>query len=239
MGPGADDGKGMRMDFNKIVEVISERKGVVAAAALGIVALGGLAWALSTGPLTSVDAGSGSTGSTGLGAPSAMGSAMTADPGAEETAGEPAVQGNSAVEGAAVEDGRSSAGGEGEGDGTADGKPAQNQQAPKPPHAHSWSAVYRTEPVYGEQWVSKWEDVFIKRQERYRCTTCGAAYYSLSEMNAHLDSTIDWDNMTGHAGYLDDSYDIWEKRDNGSYQTVQTGTKQVLDHYECSCGAMR
>ena len=86
---------------------------------------------------------------------------------------------------------------------------------------------------------TKWEDVFIKRQERYRCTTCGATYYSLSEMNAHLDSTIDWDNMTGHAGYLDDSYDIWEKRDNGSYQTVQTGTKQVLDHYECSCGAMR
>lgn len=236
MGPGADDGKGMRMDFNKIVEVISERKGVVAAAALGIAALGGLAWALSTGPLTSVDAGSGSTGSTGPGAPSAMGSAITADPGAEETAGEPVVQGDSAVEGAAVEDGRSSAGGEGEGDGTADGKPAQNQQAPKPSHAHSWSAVYRTESVYGEQWVSKWEDVFIKRQERWICG-CGQTFSDWSSCTSHRAAMAEAGTPCGRV--IDDSYDIWEKRDNGSYQNVQTGTKQVLDHYECSCGATK
>lgn len=60
MGPGADDGEGMKMEFNKIVEVISERKGA-AAAVLGIAALGGLAWALSTGPLTPLRVGEGST----------------------------------------------------------------------------------------------------------------------------------------------------------------------------------
>lgn len=50
-GPARTAGKGMRMDFKNIVEFVSGRKGAVAAAALGIAALGGLAWALSTGPL--------------------------------------------------------------------------------------------------------------------------------------------------------------------------------------------
>lgn len=128
------------------------------------------------------------------------------------------------------------------------GKPAPQKPSPapapeperpsRPAHTHSWSAVYRDEPVYGQQWVSKWEDVYT-RHERYRCTTCGATYYSLGEMNAHLDSTIDWDAMTGHAGYLDDSYTTVEKVDKGSSQTVQTGTKKVLDHYECACGARK
>lgn len=79
MGPGADDGKGMRMDFNKIVEIISERKGAVAAAALGIAALGGLAWALSTGPLTPVGDGAGPAGSMGSHSPAAVGSAEPDD----------------------------------------------------------------------------------------------------------------------------------------------------------------
>ena len=44
----------------------------------------------------------------------------------------------------------------------------------------------------------------------------------------------------GNCGtYIDDSYDVYEKEDHGSYQTVQTGTKQVLDHYACSCGAVK
>ena len=118
------------------------------------------------------------------------------------------------------------------------GSQTQGPSRPKPSHTHSWQAVYRDEPVYSQQWVSKWEDVYT-RHERYQCTTCGATYYSLGEMNAHLDSTIDWDEMTGHAGYLDDSYTTVEKVDKGSYQTVQTGTKRVLDHHECACGARK
>lgn len=255
------------MDFKEIVEIMSERKGAVAAAALGIAALGGLAWALSTGPLTPVGDRAGSTGSMGSQPPAAMGSAETNDGAPVEPEENPAS--NEEAEPAAGDltetEPQSPATGSGEGAGDFGKQQASSQTAskpsqgesepsapkpspkpdapkpskPKPSHKHSWNAVYRTEPVYGQQWVSKWEDVFIKRQERYRCTTCGATYYSLGEMNAHLDSTIDWDSMTGHAGYLDDSYDVWEKRDNGSYQTVQTGTKQVLDHYECSCGATK
>lgn len=247
------------MDFEEIVEIISERKGAVAAATVGIAALGGLAWVLSTGPLTPIEPGAGSTGSMDSGATVTMGSAATADPDAEKSAVEPAEQEDSAVEGAAAADAQEGATGEDKEGGTANGKPVQNQQSPKPhqgpaqpspkpeapkpstqkpSHKHSWSAVYRNEPVYGQQWVSKWEDVYT-RHERYRCTTCGATYYSLGEMNAHLDSTIDWDEMTGHAGYLDDSYTTVEKVDKGSYQTVQTGTTQVLDHYACSCGATK
>ena len=257
----------MRMDFKEIAEVISERKGAVAAAALGIAALGGLAWALSTGPLTPVGDGAGSTGSMGSHSPAAMGSAKADDGVMHEPDEAPeSTEGEEPATGDPTEtEPQSPAAGSGEGAGDsgkqqassqATSKPSQGgsepsapkpspkpdapkPSKPKPSHKHSWNAVYRTEPVYGQQWVSKWEDVFIKRQERYRCTTCGATYYSLGEMNAHLDSTIDWDSMTGHAGYLDDSYDVWEKRDNGSYQTVQTGTKQVLDHYECSCGATK
>lgn len=133
--------------------------------------------------------------------------------------------------------GASQGGGQAQAPSTGGGQ-AQKPSKPKPSHTHSWQAVYRTEPVYEQQWVSKWEDVYT-RHERYRCTTCGATYYSLGEMNAHLDSTIDWDEMTGHAGYLDDSYTTVEKVDNGSYQSVQTGTRQVLDHYECACGATK
>lgn len=256
------------MDFKEIVEVISERKGAAAAAALGIAALGGLAWALSTGPLTPVGDGAGSTGSTGSHSPAAVGSAETddgvmpeSDEAPESTEGEepaagdptasdrqsPAAGGDEVASGDSGKQQASSQGASKPSQGASKPsapKPSPKPDSPKPSkpkpsHTHSWNAVYRTEPVYGQQWVSKWEDVFIKRQERYRCTTCGATYYSLGEMNAHLDSTIDWDSMTGHAGYLDDSYDVWEKRDNGSYQTVQTGTKQVLDHYECSCGATK
>lgn len=41
------------------------------------------------------------------------------------------------------------------------------------------------------------------------------------------------------ASAIDQSYTMVEKVDKGSYQTVQTGPKQVLDHYECSCGATK
>lgn len=244
------------MDFKEIAEVISERKGAVAAAALGIAALGGLAWALSTGPLTPVGDRAGSTGSMGSQPPAAMGSAETNDGAPVEPEENPAS--NEEAEPAAGDltetEPQSPATGSGEGAGDfgkqqassqtaskpsqgeskpSSPKPSPKPDAPKPSHKHSWSAVYRTEPVYGQQWVSKWEDVYKGRVEKYTCNGCGAPWST-----AHaLEYAKKGDKS--HGTYVDDSYDVWEKEDHGSYQTVQTGTKQVLDHYECSCGATK
>lgn len=246
----------MRMDFKEIVEIMSERKGAVAAAALGIAALGGLAWALSTGPLTPVGDRAGSTGSMGSQPPAAMGSAETNDGAPVEPEENPAS--NEEAEPAAGDltetEPQSPATGSGEGAGDfgkqqassqtaskpsqgeskpSSPKPSPKPDAPKPSHKHSWSAVYRTEPVYGQQWVSKWEDVYKGRVEKYTCNGCGAPWST-----AHaLEYAKKGDKS--HGTYVDDSYDVWEKEDHGSYQTVQTGTKQVLDHYECSCGATK
>ena len=114
---------------------------------------------------------------------------------------------------------------------------APKPSKPKPSHTHSWNAVYRTGPVCGQQWVSKWVDAYKGRQERYICNQCGYVAMSGAQLDKHfMDSYL----AGGNCGtYLDGSYDIWEKEDHGSYQTVQTGTKQVLDHYECSCGATK
>lgn len=244
------------MDFKEIAEVISERKGAVAAAALGIAALGGLAWALSTGPLTPVGDRAGSTGSMGSQPPAAMGSAETNDGAPVEPEENPAS--NEEAEPAAGDltetEPQSPATGSGEGAGDSgkqqassqtaskpsqgeskpsSPKPSPKPDAPKPSHKHSWNAVYRTEPVYGQQWVSKWEDVYKGRVEKYTCNGCGAPWST-----AHaLEYAKKGDKS--HGTYVDDSYDVWEKEDHGSYQTVQTGTKQVLDHYECSCGATK
>ncbi len=54
--------------------------------------------------------------------------------------------------------------------------------------------------------------------------------------DSHIFGTYGDAQHPNGASAIDQSYDIWEKEDHGSYQTVQTGTKQVLDHYECSCG---
>lgn len=244
------------MDFKEIVEIMSERKGAVAAAALGIAALGGLAWALSTGPLTPVGDRAGSTGSMGSQPPAAMGSAETDDGAPVEPEENPAS--NEEAEPAAGDltetEPQSPATGSDEGAGDSgkqqassqtaskpsqgeskpsSPKPSPKPDAPKPSHKHSWNAVYRTEPVYGQQWVSKWEDVYKGRVEKYTCNGCGAPWST-----AHaLEYAKKGDKS--HGTYVDNSYDVWEKEDHGSYQTVQTGTKQVLDHYECSCGATK
>ena len=247
----------------------------MAAAALGVAAIGGLAWALSTGPLVPAVTAAGSTAGSGTAA-AAAGSAPS-DPSAEgaaDAAGEPkADEREDAGEAAdskaeSDEDGKKAEpakgeGGKGQTSSKYPSKPGQGGSAPsrlrvlglgvtparrRPDRAHRASRrppSLRTSTA-GRRSTARSPSTSSSgcrngrtsssKQERYRCTTCGATYYSLGEMNAHLDSTIDWDTMTGHAGYLDDSYDVWEKRDNGSYQTVQTGTKQVLDHCECSCG---
>lgn len=123
-------------------------------------------------------------------------------------------------------------------------KPAGSGSASssKPSHTHSWQPVYRTEPVYGQKqvWVPKMEEVFVERVPRYVCTRCGAAFNSEDAVCDHIWSLYDQGDPS-HGSYLDDSYDVWETCDNGHYetQTVQTGTKQVLDHYSCPCGATK
>ena len=261
------------MDFKEIAGIMSERKGAVAAAALGVAALGGLAWALSTGPLTPVVDGAGSAGSMGSHSPVAVGSA---EPGADAPAEPEEDPASSEEAGSAAgdptrPDPQSPAAGSGEGAGDpgkqqassqAASKPSHGESrpsapkpspkpsapkpspkpdapkppAPKPSHQHSWTAVYRSEPVYGQQWVSKWEDVYT-RHERYVCNQCGFVASSGSQLDNHfMDSYL----AGGNCGtYIDDSYTTVEKVDKGSYQTVQTGTKQVLDHYGCSCGATK
>ena len=127
------------------------------------------------------------------------------------------------------------------------GKPAPQKPSPapapeperpsRPAHSHSWSAVYRDDPVYGQQWVSKWEDVYT-RHGCFTCNGCGRQFPTVDAFIAHSDAALDAGDW-GHGGYTDDSYTTVEKVDRGSYQTVQTGTKKVLDHYECACGARK
>lgn len=251
------------MDFKNIVEMVTERKGAVAAAALGIAALGGLAWALSTGPLTPVGDGAGSTGSTGSHSPAAMGSAKADDgvmpepdeapestEGEEPAAGDPTETEPQSPAAGSGEGARDS--GKQQASSQAASKPSKGASkpsapkpdapkppAPKPSHTHSWNAVYRTEPVYGQQWVSKWEDVYKGRQICWECSACGCKFMSDSAIDSHIWGTYGDAQHPNGASAIDQSYDIWEKEDHGSYQTVQTGTKQVLDHYECSCGATK
>ena len=264
------------MDFKEIAGIMSERKGAVATAALGVAALGGLAWALSTGPLTPVVDGAGSAGSMGSHSPVAVGSA---EPGADAPAEPEEDLASSEEAGPAAgdptgTDPQSPAAGSGEGAGDpgkqqassqaaskpshgesrpstpnpspkpSAPKPSPKPDAPKPPtpkpsHTHSWNAVYRTEPVYGQQWVSKWEDVYKGRQVCWECSACGCKFMSDSAIDSHIWDTYGDAQHPNGASAIDQSYDIWEKEDHGSYQTVQTGTKQVLDHYECSCGATK
>lgn len=124
----------MRMDFKEIAEVISERKGAVAAAALGIAALGGLAWALSTGPLTPVGDGAGSTGSTGSHSPAAVGSAETDDGVMPEPDEAPeSTEGEEPAKGDPTEtEPQSPAAGSGEGAGGSGKQQASSQATSKP-----------------------------------------------------------------------------------------------------------
>ena len=116
------------------------------------------------------------------------------------------------------------------------GSGSQTTTPSKPAHQHSWQPVYRDEAVYETQqvWVPKQE---IVRHERYVCRQCGYSAGSVQEMQDHFLSSY---MSGGNCGtYLNDSWD--EVVDNGHYesQRVQTGTRQVLDHYACSCGATK
>lgn len=120
-------------------------------------------------------------------------------------------------------------------------KPAGSGSASssKPSHTHSWQPVYRTEPVYEQKWVSKIDQKWIPGVPTYTCSGCGAVFYSVDAVCDHIWSLYDQGDPS-HASYINGAEGgHWEEVDNGSYQQVQTGTKQVLDHYECSCGARK
>lgn len=97
--------------------------------------------------------------------------------------------------------------------------------------------IYKTEPVYEKQWVPNIVEVYKGRQGRYIDTSTGEVFSSLDALDARATEL----NKQGIAagGYIDDSYDIWEKEDHGHYENVQVGTKQVavgtrqvIDHWE-------
>lgn len=106
-------------------------------------------------------------------------------------------------------------------------------------HQHTWVNVTREEPVYEQRWVSNYVDVYKGRQEKYVCNGCGYTTSSLSDMGAHFRAAAKAGNYSC-GSYVDDSYDIWEKEDQGSYKQVQVGTKTVVTGQRCTgCGATR
>ena len=136
------------MDFKEIVEAISERKGAVAAAAVGIAALGGLAWALSTGPLTPVGVAVGSAGSMGSHSPAAVGSAETDDCMMPESDGAPeSTEGEEPAKGDPTEtEPQSPAAGSGESAGNSGKQQASSQAASKPSKGESEPSAPKPSP---------------------------------------------------------------------------------------------
>lgn len=106
-------------------------------------------------------------------------------------------------------------------------------------HQHTWVNVTRDEPVYEQRWVSNYVDVYKGRQEKYVCNGCGFTTSSLSAMGDHFDEAAQAGRYSC-GSYVDDSYDIWEKEDHGSYKQVQVGTKTVVTGQRCTgCGATK
>lgn len=249
--------------MNRIMDAVKAHPSVLAGL-LAAALLAGVAVALSTQPLVPSGGGAGSTGSMGSHSPAAMGSAEADDGAMSEPDEAPeSAEGEEPAKGDPTASNKQSPAAEG--DEVASGDPGNQQAssqaatkpsqgaskpsapkpspkpgapkppAPKPSHQHSWAAVYRTEPVYGQQWVSKWEDVYT-RHERWACG-CGQTFDNWNSCTTHRAAMAEAGNPCGRV--VDDSYTTVEKVDRGSYQTVQTGTEQVLDHYECSCGATK
>lgn len=244
--------------MNKMMEALKAHPSALVGL-LGAALIAGVAFALSTQPLVPRGGGAGSAGSTPAVAGSSAGSARASSPAPDETGPDDAVgdtagggEGDAPAEDPAGE-AKTQAGSPADKGGSSQGgasaaKPSKpssggsaggTTQKPKPSHTHSWQAVYRTEPVYSQQWVSKWEDVYKGTQICWECSACHKRFYSDSEIDSHVWDTYGDAQHPNGASAIDQSYEIWEKEDHGSYQNVQTGTRQVLDHYECACGARK
>lgn len=130
-------------------------------------------------------------------------------------------------------------GGNGQSSGGSTSGGTSGSQAAQPACQHTWVNVTREEPVYEQRWVSNYVDVYKGRQEKYVCNGCGYTTSSLSDMGAHFRAAAKAGNYSC-GSYVDDSYDIWEKEDQGSYKQVQVGTKTVVTGQRCTaCGATR
>ena len=129
--------------------------------------------------------------------------------------------------------------GQSSGGSTSGGTSGSGSQAAPAAHQHTWVNVTREEPVYEQRWVSNYVDVYKGRQEKYVCNGCGFTTSSLSAMGDHFDEAAQAGRYSC-GSYVDDSYDIWEKEDQGSYKQVQVGTKTVVTGQRCTgCGATR
>ena len=129
--------------------------------------------------------------------------------------------------------------GQSSGGSTSGGASGSGSQAAHTAHQHTWVNVTRDEPVYEQRWVSNYVDVYKGRQGKYVCNGCGFTTSSLSAMGDHFDEAAEAGRYSC-GSYVDDSYDIWEKEDQGSYKQVQVGTKTVVTGQRCTgCGATR
>ena len=102
-------------------------------------------------------------------------------------------------------------------------------------HQHSWSPVYRSETTYTTVDVY---DEYENVSSYYICSVCGAEYDTYDAWSAHSDAMLE--QGSPHSACYEGS------RGNGTYTKIKigerqeaTGTRQVLDHYECSCGATK
>lgn len=116
-----------------------------------------------------------------------------------------------------------------------------------PAHQHNWKAVYRTvhhNAVTHTEDQGHYEDRGYS-VSRYKCSTCGQKFDSLEELKAHSDVSRETyrdnpDMWHGGSSTINEwvSNNVWVS----NIVTVTDSPawdEQVLDHYECSCGATK
>ncbi len=116
-----------------------------------------------------------------------------------------------------------------------------------PAHQHNWKAVYRTvhhDAVTHTEDQGHYEDRGYS-VSRYKCSTCGQKFDSLEELQAHRDVSREAyrdnpDMWHGGSSTINEwvSNNVWVS----NIVTVTDSPawdEQVLDHYECSCGATK
>lgn len=114
-------------------------------------------------------------------------------------------------------------------------------------HTHNWTPVYRTvhhDAVTHTEDQGHYEDQGYYRTV-YICNQCGARFYSSEELVAHQKATTK-ENP--------DNLDLWHGSSSTDREWVSNNVwvsnivtvtdspawdEQVLDHYECSCGATK
>lgn len=114
-------------------------------------------------------------------------------------------------------------------------------------HTHNWTPVYRTvhhDAVTHTEDQGHYEDRGYS-VSRYKCSTCGQKFDSLEELQAHRNVSRETypdnpDMWHGGSSTINEwvSNNVWVS----NIVTVTDSPawdEQVLDHYECSCGATK